>query len=63
MPSIKIRDGRTGGNRMSLTSLSSESIVLAIGAAVEAAENGNDVDMTINADHIEVFVNAEPVAE
>lgn len=66
MPSIKIRDGRVGGNRIaSVTaqSLSNEQIVLAVSSAVEAAENGHDVDLTINADHIEVFVNAEPSPE
>jgi hypothetical protein len=64
MPSIKLRDGRGGGvARMASSELSNELIVLAIGSAVEAAENGNDVDVTINSDHIEVFVNAITATE
>ncbi len=63
MPSIKLRDGRGGGARMASSTLSNELIVLAIGSAVEAAENGNDVDVTINHDNIEVFVNAADATE
>jgi len=62
MPSIKIRDGG-GDNRMMIAGLSKEAFRLAIGSAVEAAENGHDVDLTVNSDHIEVFVNAGTVSE
>ena len=62
MPSIKIRDGG-GSNRMMISGLSKDAFRLAIGSAVEAAENGHDVELTVNQDHIEVFVNADPVSE
>jgi hypothetical protein len=62
MPSIKIRDGG-GGSRMMTSGLSKDAFVLAIGSAVEAAENGHDVDLTVNSDHIEVFVNASTTTE
>jgi hypothetical protein len=62
MPSIKIRDGG-GSNRMMGSGLSKEAIVVAIGSAVESAEKGHDVELTINQDNIEVFVNADAVSE
>jgi hypothetical protein len=65
MPSIKIRDGR-GGSRMATvfnSSFSKEQMLIAVTAAVEASEGGHNVDLTINQDHIEVFVNAEPATE
>jgi hypothetical protein len=65
MPSIKIRDGRDG-NRMAKvfeSSFSKEQMLIAVTAAVEASEGGHDVDLTINHDHIEVFVNADSVTE
>jgi hypothetical protein len=57
MPSIKLRDGRSTGSRMMTSTLSNELMVLAIGSAIEAAENGHNVELTVNSDHIEVLVN------
>lgn len=62
MPSIKIGRG-DGGNNKTSTQITSLMMAMAATTAVEAAENGHDVELTINADNIEVYVDAVTVSE